>query len=293
MGLKIKTKIKALLRSIVFKDEYELQKSSKVSQILLFLKYKELHSLNLPLPKFEDVEFRAFSQNGEDGILLYIFAIIGTTNKKCIEMCAADGLECNTANLIINHGWEGLLFDGRRELVRRGRKFYVSCADTFSWPPKQVHAWITVENVNSLIKENGFGGDIDLLSLDMDGVDYWIWKAIDCINPRVIVLEYNNLLGPNLSVTVPYTAEFRADIKDEQMDYFGASLAAFVKLSKQKGYRLVGCERYGFNAFFVRTGIGEEELPEISASSCFDHPYTKHAMEVRMLKVANKKWIEV
>jgi hypothetical protein len=292
MGFKIKTLFRRTME-IIFQDEYVLQKSSKISQILLSLKYKELRSLHIPLPEFEDVEFRAFSQNGEDGILLYIFSLIGTTNKRCIEMCAADGLQCNTANLIINHGWDGLLFDGRGELVRRGQKFYASCADTFTWPPKLVHAWITAENVNLLIRENGFAGDIDLLSLDMDGIDYWIWKVIDCVNPRVIVLEYNNALGPDVSATIPNKADFRVEIEDGHMNYFGASLSAFVKLGKQKGYRLVGCERYGFNAFFVRDGVSEDVLPEISALDCFDHPYTKHAMEVRRLKIAKKEWIEV
>lgn len=289
-------KIGSLIRSIretVFPDEYIRQKSSKVSQILLAMQYKELLSLHAPLPRFEEVEFRAFSQNGEDGILLYIFSLIGTTTKKCVEICCADGIDCNTANLIINHGWKGLLFDGREKLINEGREFYQKCADTGLWSPRLVHAWITAENINSLIKENGCVGEIDLLSLDMDGVDYWIWKAIDCINPRVIVLEYNNLLGPDVSVTIPYRPDFRAELENGHMNYFGASLSAFVKLAKQKGYRLVGCERLGYNAFFVRSGIGEDVLPEISTSECFDHPYTQHAMEVRKLKIVNKEWLEV
>ncbi len=292
--LKIGSLISRGTREIIFQDEYIHQKSGKVSQITLSILYKDLLSRHAPLPSFEDIEFRAFSQNGEDGILLYIFSLIGTTNKKCVEICGGDGLECNTANLMINHGWRGLVFDGNEKQIKKGQRFYARCPDLWAWPPKLVHAWITAENVNSLIEENGFAGDIDLLSLDMDGIDYWVWKAIDRINPRVIVLEYNNLLGPELSVTIPYKPDFRAPVEDEHViNYFGASLIAFVKLAKQKGYRLVGCERYGVNAFFIRDGIGEEVLPGISASTCFDHPYTRHAMEFRRLKIASKEWIDV
>lgn len=276
-----------------FQDEYVRLKSNRVEQITLSLLYKDLLFRHAPLPNFEEVAYRAFSQNGEDGILLYIFSLIGTTNKKCVEICCGDGLECNTANLIINHGWRGLMFDGNEKLVRKGQRFYARCADNFLWPPKIVHAWITAENVNDLIEERGFVGDIDLLSLDMDGMDYWIWKFMTSINPRVVVLEYNNLLGPDASVTVPYQPDFQPDSKDWNINYYGASLSAFVKLAKQKGYRLVGCERYGFNAFFVRADVSEEVLPEISTTMCFDHPYAQHAMEVRRLKIAHKEWVEV
>lgn len=295
-------------------DFYVFPKSNKAAQIQLSMQYKEMLALHLPLPKFEDVEFRAYSQFGEDGILLYIFSVIGTTNKKCVEICGGGGLD-NTANLIINHGWNGMFFDGSEKKIRKGRQFYARCADTKVWPPKLVQAWITAENVNSLLEENGYVGEIDLLSLDMDGVDYWIWKAIDCIKPRVVVLEYNTALGPDLSVTVPYEADFiwesnnvsalryqgrrvvntfvGKQIADRIDNYYGASLTAFAKLGKQKGYRLVGCERYGYNAFFVRSDIGEEILPEVAPSECFHHPFTRYASEVRRQTVANKEWIEV
>lgn len=282
------------VNEIIFLDEYVHQHSNKVAQVLLAMQYKEMHALNVTLPNFDEVEFRAFSQNGEDGILLYLFSLLGTTNKKIIEMCCSDGIECNAANLIVNHGWHGLLFDGREEKIKKGREFYARCQDTRTWSPKLVQAWLTAENCNSLIQENGLAGDIDLLSLDMDGVDYWVLKALDCINPRVIVLEYNPLLGPNLSVTIPYSPDFIAKYEGEQHRYYyGASLSAFVKLAKQKGYRLVGCERYGFNAFFVRAELGGDIFPEISTAHCFNHPYAKDAVEVRGLKVGNREWVEV
>ena len=295
-------------------DMFVIPRSNKASQILLSMQYKKMLALHLPMPKFDDVEFRAYSQFGEDGILLYIFSIIGATNKKCVEICGGGGYD-NTANLIINHGWNGLFFEGSESHIERGRKFYARCADTKVWPPKLVQAWVTAENVNSLIAKNGYSGEIDLLSLDMDGMDYWVWKAIECVRPRVVALEYNSVWGPDASVTVPYRPDFIAEnnnvsllqnqarrvtntfagkqLADRVDNYFGASLAAFVKLGKRKGYRLVGCERYGFNAFFVKSGVGEEVLPEVAPSECFTHPYAQYAMNERRQRVMDREWVEI
>ncbi|HEX4948625.1 MAG TPA: hypothetical protein VFZ34_18260 [Blastocatellia bacterium] len=256
-------------------------------QISLALRYKELLRQGSPLPSFDEVEFRAYSQNGEDGILLYIFSLIGTTNKQVVEICAGDGIECNSANLIIHHGWEALLFDGNEAIIQKGRAFYTHHPDTFLWPPRFVHAWITPQNINALIQNNGFSGSIDLLSLDLDSVDYWIWKAIDVIQPRVVVVEYQDAWGPEKAVTVACEQEFSA----ATVGTAGASLAAFVKLSKAKGYRLVGCQRYGFNAFFVQNGIAEDVLPEIDPKTVFHHP--RHKEERDTARLHQHKWVEV
>jgi hypothetical protein len=239
--------------------------ASKVSQILLSLKYKELLHHQVALPSFRDVEFRAFSQNGEDGILLYLFSLLGTTNRRCVEICAGDGIQCNTANLIVNHGWTGLLFDGNEQRVAQGKEFYANGKDTFFKPPTFVQAWITAENVNSLVAANHFAGDIDLLSLDIDGMDYWVWKALDCIQPRVVLLESRVEWGPEKAVTIPYDPNFVMEF-DGSPWYGGASLPAFVKLAREKGYRLVGSTRLGFNVFFIRCGLGEDVFPEVAAS---------------------------
>ena len=250
---------------------------NKAEQILLALKYRELLQKKLPLPELEEVEFRAYSQNGEDGLLLYIFSLIGSTNKRCIEICAGNGIECNTANLIVNHGWHGLLVDGDKANVKQGRAFYANCRDTFSWPPKFVQAWITTDSVNRLIQDNWFAGEIDLLSLDLDGNDYWIWEAINCIEPRAVILEYQNAWGPEESVTQCYDPDFESKPGSRGLPS-GASLPAFVKLGRSKGYRLVGCQRYGFNAVFLKDGVGNDLFPEIPAQACFRHPLSRYNM---------------
>jgi len=268
-------------------------RSNQLAQVALTLQYKELAATKRRLPAFDSVQFRVFSGEGQDGILLYIFSIVGATNKMAVELCVGDVVGSNTANLIVNHGWNALLIDGNEGAIDINRRFYASRRDTSIWPPTMVHAWVTAENINQVIGNNGYSGEIDLLSLDIDGVDWWIWRAIDCISPRVVVVEYNDLWGPEKSVTVPYRPDFVAEWSVDGPDYAGASLPAFVKLGKEKGYRLIGCERYGFNAFFMRNDVGEELFPEVPALSCFWHPRTKWCSEKRLPRVAHKTWVEV
>src|SRR4051812_23691958 len=207
-------------------------------QLLLGMQYADRLESGKALPSFADTQFRTFSQNGEDGILHYIFSLIGHGGRRCVEICAADGIECNSANLIINHGWRGLLVEGRAEYVRRGIALYNVLADTFIHPPAFVHAWVTPANVNDLIRREGFAGDVDLLSLDLDGIDYWVWQSIDCIRPRVVIAEYNGLWSAAHAVTIPNDPHFQMDFSRVPF-YHGASLAALVKLGREKGYRLV------------------------------------------------------
>ena len=235
---------------------------------MLLFKYQDILRQNLLLPNLNEVEFKNFSQNREDGILLFLFAILGTTNKRCVEMCAGDGIECNTSNLVINHNWDALMFDGSAANVAKGRAFYSSRKDGLQWrTPKIVQSWLTAENINNLIRDNGFEGEIDLLSLDMDGIDYWVWDALECIQPRVVVLEYNQGLGSTRAVTIRNNPDFVLDWSRDPY-YHGASLPAFIKLGRKKGYRLVGTEKTGVNAFFVRSDLAETSLPEVPISKC-------------------------
>lgn len=271
----------------------------KATQLSLILQYRgELRAfrsgLTNQLPSFDEVELRCCSQNGEDGILLYIFALIGTTNKKVVEICCGNGIECNAANLILHHGWYGLLIDGNARLIEEGKKIYKQHKDTFSMPPFLKHAWVTKYNVNEVIAtEYGFSGEIDLLSLDMDGVDYWILKEIDIVSPRVIVLEYANIWHTSKSVTVPYDDNFDFRRYSHGFNFSGASLPAFIKILDTKGYRYVGSQSLGFNAFFVRNGIGEDCLPQVSAETIFKTPKVIYCTQDRMQLVENLPWTEV
>lgn len=158
-------------------------------------------------------------------------------------------------------------------------------------PPRFANAWITTEDVNSVIAKNGFAGGVDLLSLDLDGIDYWIWRSIEVIQPRIVVAEYQNLWGWERSVTVPYAANFCKS--PDHPDYCGASLRALVKLGAEKGYRLVGVNRFCFNAFFVQNGVADEILPAVAVQHCFDHPHAAEWMSGHRPLVEHLHWEEV
>jgi hypothetical protein len=245
---------------------------------------------------FEDVGFNTYSMTHEDGILLYIFSVIGMTNRKCVDIGAGSVRGSSVANLIVNHGFNGLLVDGSSKSIEHAREFYASLHETHPTLPTLISALINAENINSLIKDNQFVGEVDLFCLDIDGVDYWVWKALDVIQPRVVLLEYQDLLGPERAWTVPYSPNFFVDdypVNKDDKNYCGASLQAFVKLGRQKGYHLVGCNNGGWNAFFVRNDLGADILPEIPAQSCFKHAWNQYGMEYRFPLVKDMEWVEV
>ena len=178
------------------------------------------------------------------------------------------------------------MFDGRPENVREGTAFYAKHRDTCAHPPSFHCGWVTAENVNQLIKDSGAPRKIDLLSLDMDGVDYWVWKAIDFVDPLIVVCETEAIIPPDLALTVPYDPKFYFETLADE--FHGASLRPMVKLGRGKGYRLIGTHRYGFNAFFERNGVAEKLLPEVTPESCATDPYTLRAQQTRWPGVANR-----
>jgi hypothetical protein len=212
---------------------------------------------------------RIFSQLEEDGILLYLDAVLELEHRVFVDIGAADGINSNCANLALNLGWHGLFVDGNAQLVARGRKFYSGHPDTLLWPPVFVEAFITRENINALIRDAGFSGRIGVLSIDIDGNDYWVWEALDAIDPAVVVIETHVEFGMR-NIVVPYDPEHVYPGKHP--DYFSASPAAMVRLASRKGYRLVGANRYGFNLIFVKRGLHEGRVPEVPLESVLTHP---------------------
>jgi hypothetical protein len=275
----------------------------RLQQILLLNNYRQMIATGIRLPSFLDVGFKAYSQNDEDGVLLFVFAVIGMTNRVVVEIAAGNGIESNSANLILNHGFFGLLFEGDVNKAAEGKRFFESHPHSAYFPPRFVTDWVTRENADQLIRDNlppgsvPPSGDIDVMSLDIDGNDYWVLEAIQCIAPRVIILEFNAVWGAERAVTIPYDPDFV--FKPDPVPYAGASLPAFVKLLSGRGYRLVGVERLGFNAVFVRNDLAPELLPRVTAEECFKQPIIAMCQEglahdPRLsAAVKAKTWIEV
>lgn len=187
------------------------------------------------LNKLEQRERKVYSQNGEDGVIEAIFEAIGTTNRYFVEFGCGDATECNTAYLLEN-GWQGLLMDNSGQ-----------CRNPRATIRQEV---ITAENINPLFRKYGVPDEFDLLSIDIDGNDYWVWQQIN-YHPRVVVIEYNAHCSALDRKTIAYDPNFRWS----GTDYFGASLAALEEQGREKGYTLVYCEKTGVNAFFVSTRL--------------------------------------
>lgn len=269
--------------------------NTQVEQVLMMNQYRLMKKLlsKDEMPSLNEVGFRVHSEFEEDGILLYIFSLIDTTNKRVVEICAGNGAQCMAANLIVNHGWEGLLFDGDERNIAESTKFFASHRSTFAHPPIIKHAWITRENINELIGSADFKGEIDLLSLDIDGNDYYIMEAIDVVKPRVIICEVQNVIPSDLALTIPYREDFYYKDGKQHEEFRSVSLLAMTKLLNKKGYRLVGGHQYGFNVFFILNGVGEDYFPEVSVESVYDNSFTKLRIEEAWEEVKDLPWVEI
>jgi hypothetical protein len=202
--------------------------------------------------------FRSFSQNDEDGILQEIFRRIGAANRTFVEFGVQDGLQTNT-RLLLYQGWRGLWIEADRAAYARIQSGF---GPEISARQLQVlNSFVTTESISGLIDSAGFG-ELDVLSIDIDGNDYWVWDAIQ-VKPRVVIIEYNAKFRPPVKWIMQYNPEHRWDYTD----YHGASLESLNVLARNKGYSLVGCCLAGVNAFFVRDDLVQDHFaaPEVTA----------------------------
>ena len=210
-----------------------------------------------------DWEISIWSQNGEDGILLNLFSRIGATSRRFLEFGCGTGLECNSANLALEFGWSGLLLDANATHIKKARTFFDNRLGADARRVQLRASFVTPENINDLLGEvTPEGCDLDLLFIDVDSIDYWIWDAVDGFRPRVVVCEYNASFGPKRSVTVTPRDGFDPFTKHPSGFYHGVSLAALRKLATSRGYQLIGCDSAGVNAFFVRRDCADR-LPDL------------------------------
>lgn len=212
-----------------------------------------------------DSEYRVYSQWGEDGVIQYLLGRVPVRRKVFVEFGVEDYEEANTRFLLVNNNWSGLVIDGSAEHVAK-----IKASRTY-WRHnlKAACAFVTRENINAILVENGLSGEIGLLSIDVDGMDYWVWEAIEAVTPAIVVVEYNHRLGAHDAVTVPYRPDFERRKAHHSLLYYGASLAALSGLGRRKGYALVGCGSAGLNAFFVHRDLKPPDLPERSAEEAF------------------------
>lgn len=195
--------------------------------------------------RINEFERRITSQNGEDGIIAEIFRRIGTTNRYFVEFGVGDGHECNTAQLAL-FGWSGLMLEGDPADAASLARRYASLGALHV-----AQVFITAENIAGIFGSHGVPKEFDILSIDVDGNDYWIWRALSGYRPRVVVIEYNSAYPPPRRWVMRYDPEHRWD----KTTYYGASISSFEALGKDLGYCLLGTDVTGVNAFFVRRDL--------------------------------------
>lgn len=203
--------------------------------------------------RLREAEFRVFSQFGEDGIIQYLLGCVEIPegSERFVEFGVESYRESNTRFLLMHDNWAGLILDGGDAhigFVERSGLRWRHTIDAFQ-------LFIDRDNLEPVLVERGFGGELGLLSIDIDGNDYWVWESLKHVDPRIVVVEYNSVFGPTATVSIPYDPGFaRAEAHYSHL-YWGASLNALVHLGVQKGHRFVGSNSAGNNAFFVRDDV--------------------------------------
>jgi hypothetical protein len=210
-------------------------------------------------------EYRVFSQAGDDGIIQRLVRKVPIREQIFVEFGVANYLESNTRFLLLKDNWSGLIIDASQRNIDFIKRDPIYMRHAL----RALCAFVKATNINRLLEDNLPTNSIGLLSIDLDGNDYWIWKAIHSVEPAIVVTEYNFRFGPSRAVTVPYDENFRRARAHYSHIYYGASLKALWILAKEKGYDLVCCNSYGNNAFWVRKDRRPASLPALSPEEAY------------------------
>jgi len=194
--------------------------------------------------RLDSASFDIFTYHGEDGIIGYLLRNLGNVNKKFIDIGAGDCITGNCACLAVHYNWSGVFIDANKNQLSIGKRFYKSNSKV-----NFVETFVAPDTIDELLSTLCKGEEVGLLSIDIDGNDYWIWKAIETIRPAIVVIEAKVEYGIQ-DLIVPYNTE---NYRSNNEMYNGASVKAFEKLARKKGYKLVGANKQGYNLFFVKS----------------------------------------
>ena len=275
---KIKKFFASVLKRIFFEeiDKKLLLEGKKIS--LLNKKIKKIENLS-------DVEFKVYSQWGEDGIIDWITNKFPTLPKSFLEIGTENYLEANTRFLLINKNWDGYLVEADKEAVEKikSQKIY------WRYNLKVFNHFVTKDNINNVIKKLGVPKKLGLLSIDIDGIDYWVLKQLSIVDPTIIVCEYNSLYGLKESITVPYKKNFTRLKEHYSNLYFGASIQAFISLLNRKNYIFLGTNSAGNNAFFIKKTFSNQVKKIINERKIFKSKFRESRNSKGNLTYLNKK----
>lgn len=232
---------------------------------------------------FRDIEFSAFSQWGEDGIIDWLLSQMPKVPNIFIEFGVENYHEANTRLLLQLRNWGGLVIDGSAENIQEIKEqdiYWRHCITAKS-------AFIDRDNINTLLEESGVVGEIGLLSIDIDGNDYWVWQAIEVVSPAMVIVEYNAVLGDKYPLSVPYAKDFERSKAHHSNLYFGASIAAMIDLGERKGYTFVGTTSSGVNAFFIKNSLINNVKDKIDNYNSFPSKHRESRTKKGVLNFAS------
>jgi hypothetical protein len=291
-GVPILCRIKRRLVQLARGSEEVIYRHSDVAQKNLIASWKQLQASGVILP-LDQVGFSRFSEFEEDGQLLYLLTLAGSASRTVVEISSQDGRVCMATNLLVHHRWRGFLFDGDPVFVAEGRRFFASHPATRAAPPVMRAEWFTRDNVNQVLASAGVPDDADVLSLDIDGNDLYLWNAMT-MRPRILICEFNNAVPNELALTIPYQPDFSfSALPADQAMFRSASLAAYVAVSRRKGYRLVGVNALGFNAIFLRDDVLATEMPEIPVFALDSIPAVAETRSQWWPRLMHLPWVHV
>jgi hypothetical protein len=255
---KIKKAYSACYQILKISEDFDLL---KINQGIILSAINEKKSTK----NLKDYEFKVFSQWGEDGIIQYLTKSLEIKNKTFIEFGVEDFMESNCRFLLMKDDWKGFVIDGSKSNIEKIKNSY------FYWRHHldAVDKFITKENIEEILATSGFDSDLGILSLDLDGNDFFILEAIKNFNPRILICEYNPVFGASRKISIPYQADFYRTNTHHSNLYWGASLAAMTYLADKKGYSLVGTNTASCNAFYVRKDLLNDKVEVVSVEAAY------------------------
>ena len=274
----IKKKLKFILNNL-FQDFFDKK---------LILTAKVLENINSKKKKInnlKEVEFKVFSQWGEDGIIEWIISKTNRLPEIFIEIGTEDYVESNTRFLLQNRNWDGYLIEANSENVKKIKK------KTFFWKHnlKISNTFINKENINTELEKMKIPKKIGLLSIDIDSIDYWVLKEINKIDPVIIICEFNPLFGKKEEVTVKYKKKFIRNDEHCSNLFYGASIQAYIKLLKSRDYKFIGTNSAGNNAFFIKKNYSHKIFRTLKEIKIFSSKFRESRNQKNQLDFLSKK----
>jgi hypothetical protein len=277
----MKKMLYAVIRKIIEAANFEKRRIEYSERILInqgrILAAQQLNNSTTQQLNLNDKEFSIFSQFGEDGIIQFLVNSLEVKHRTFIEFGVEDFTESNCRFLMMKDNWRGFVIDGSERNISRLIKSYYF----WKFDLQAICAFVDQDNVEDLLNLSGFDHDLGILSIDLDGVDYFILSTITRFKPRILICEFNPIFGPTRKVTVPYDDKFQRFEHHYSGQYWGASLSAINDVATRLGYGLIGTNSAGHNAFFVRDDLIKPPFHRLDPERAFNFPTYRYSRDTQ------------